>query len=68
MSEGSGLSLEKPEGRKVWRESLQMLQIDNGTLEHNTFLPCRTCDQAFEPAIDEVLLDLFWRGTGQRSR
>lgn len=61
-----GLSLATANGRQVWREALRIVQEDNGVLEHNTFLPCRTCDQAFEPAIDDVLLELFlaWDESG----
>jgi len=57
---GLGLSL-KPgdKGRKVWCKAMRMIQDGDGSLEHNTFLPCRTCDQAFEPVIDNHLLTLF---------
>ncbi|MFH1417983.1 MAG: hypothetical protein ABII12_06840 [Planctomycetota bacterium] len=53
------LSLDQSEGRKVWLEALEMIQDGEGCLEHNTFIPCRTCDQAFEPVVDEKLLTLF---------
>jgi hypothetical protein len=54
-----GLSPKGRKGRKVWCEAVQVLQDHDSILEHNTFLPCRWCDQAFEPVIDDKLLALF---------
>jgi len=56
-----GGSFEKAKARKVWCRALTMLQEYDDTLEHNTFIPCRWCDQAFEPVIDDRLLTLFLR-------
>jgi hypothetical protein len=57
-SRGLGFSLDAPEGREVWCEALTALQATS-ELEHNAFLPCRTCDQAFEPVVNDTLLALF---------
>jgi hypothetical protein len=58
--DGLGRSFTKRgKGRKTWLEAMTMLQEDNGTLEHNTHIPCRYCNMAFEPVIDETLLALF---------
>lgn len=56
--EGLRLSLKKAKGRKAWGAAMTILQKGH-QLEHNTFIPCRTCDQAFEPVIDDELLTLF---------
>ena len=56
--EGLRLSLKCPKGRKTWCEAMRTLHED-GSLENNPFIPCRTCDHAFEPVIDEKLLALF---------
>jgi hypothetical protein len=55
---GLRLSLNGPKGRRTWCEAVAELQV-NKSLEHNRFIPCRSCDQAFEPVIDDALLDLF---------
>lgn len=55
---GLRLSLHDPKGRATWCEAMQTLQ-DYSSLEHNNLIPCRTCDQAFEPVIDDNLISLF---------
>jgi hypothetical protein len=57
--EGLRLSLAKPKGRKAWCEVMTRLQEDDSILEHNLFIPCRSCDQAFEPVVDDRLLKVF---------
>lgn len=52
-------SFKSPITRKNWSEAMRRLQEDISILEQNPFIPCRCCDQAFEPVIDEVLLSLF---------
>jgi hypothetical protein len=54
-----GGTFEKPKARRVWRDVVAHFQEDSGALEHNTFLPCRRCDQAFRPVIDDRLLTVF---------
>lgn len=55
---GLRLSPHGPKGRKAWIEAMSAVQTD-GVLEHNTCIPCRYCDQAFEPVIDKKLLKLY---------
>ncbi len=57
--EGRGKSLDEPRVRRAWCEIVQRVQNDEAGLDHNSFLPCRFCDQAFEPVVDETLLALF---------
>jgi hypothetical protein len=57
--EDHGGTFDKPKARRVWCKVLAHFQADGNDLEHNTFLPCRYCDQAFLPVIDEKLLTLF---------
>ena len=54
-----GLSPKGPKGSQVWREAMEILQRDTGILEHNKLIPCRTCDEAYEPVVDDTLLRLF---------
>ena len=58
-------SFDDPKVRKAWCRVIQRLQADTSLLEHNNFIPCRRCNQAFEPVVDEKLLTLFltWRET-----
>jgi hypothetical protein len=56
---GMGFALTTQEGRKAWCDVLTELQDNSGMLEHNTSIPCRSCDQAFEPVVDDTLLTLF---------
>lgn len=51
-------SFQKKAARSAWCEALRTIQ-SGGSLEHNSFIPCRRCDQAFEPVVDEELLRLF---------
>lgn len=44
---------------KAWCEAMKQIQEGVLILEHNEFLPCRWCDQAFEPVVDEDLLLVF---------
>ena len=48
---------ENPKARRMWVRVLEILQ-KGGELEHNKLIPCRFCDTAFEPLVDEQLLDL----------
>ncbi len=59
----------KSKARAAWLKAMALLQGGDG-LEHNSFLPCRTCDQAFDPVIDETLLTLFldWYQHGGAAR
>ena len=60
-----GGTFDKPKALKVWSEAISMVQsVDCDSFEHNTFIPCRSSDQAFEPVVDEVLVTLFleWYG------
>jgi hypothetical protein len=57
--EERGGSFKKSKARWVWCEAMRVFQEDNSLLEHNSCIPCRTCDQAFEPVIDDALLTLF---------
>ena len=58
--EERGGSFDKPKARKVWSEAVKMAQDDNyDSLEHNRWIPCRSCDKSFEPIIDDTLLSLF---------
>jgi hypothetical protein len=59
------LSVEGHKGRQAWIEAMIDIQND-GVLEHNTRIPCRYCDQAFEPVIDKKLLKLYL--TWEKSR
>ncbi len=56
---GLGLSLKGPKGSKVWIEAMAYFQADSSSLEHNTRIPCRYCNHAFEPTIDTKLLRLY---------
>lgn len=58
--------IESPVGRIVWQEAMKQLQAGEGYLEHNTYLPCRLCDQAFEPVVNNRLFERFlpWHQTG----
>jgi ribosomal protein S27AE len=47
----------EPSVRKAWCTALDGLQ-KSGSLDHNPFIPCRFCNQAFEPVVDENLLRL----------
>lgn len=61
--EEQGKSMAKPKVQKAWLRIVSRIQDGDGCLEHNVFIPCRNCDQAFEPVVDETLLKLFmaWR-------
>lgn len=48
----------KPKAREAWCEAIRMIQEDVA-LDHNPCLPCHKCDTAFEPVVDDKLLDLF---------
>jgi hypothetical protein len=52
-------SLDRPKTRSAWCEAMRTLQQENHYLEHNRFIPCRFCDSAFEPEIDDDLLTLY---------
>lgn len=58
-------SFKKKMARTAWCEALRAIQKSN-SLEHNSYIPCRACDQAFEPVVDEKLLKLFlaWYRSG----
>ena len=58
-------SFDDPKVRKAWCRVIQRLQEDTSILKHNAFLPCRRCDQEFQPVVDERLLALFlaWHET-----
>lgn len=58
-------SFDQPEHKEAWLLALEEIQVGEG-LEHNNYIPCRRCDQAFEPVVDETLLDLFlkWEKSG----
>lgn len=47
-----------PVSRRIWLQAVSQLQ-ESSSLEHNRFIPCRTCDVAFKPVIGDRLLDLF---------
>lgn len=52
-----GGSFDNPSARAAWIEVMEWLQTwDFG---YNSRLPCRFCDQAFRPRIDELLLTAF---------
>lgn len=59
MIERLPLSVRGPSGSQVWLEVIEWAQSDPPPLEHNRFIPCRSCDRAFRPAIDRSLLKLF---------
>jgi hypothetical protein len=56
-------SFDDPKVRKAWCRVIERLQADTSLLEHNRFIPCRRCNQEFEPVVGEKLLTLFlkWR-------
>jgi hypothetical protein len=66
---GLGLSPKGPKGSAVWIESMERLQAPDVLvdIEHNRFVPCRTCDRSFRPVIDRNILKLFlaWQATGK---
>ena len=51
------LDWNEPRVRKAWCMALEGIQT-SGSLGQNAFIPCRFCDQAFEPVVDENLLQL----------
>src|ERR1043166_1596095 len=58
--ERRGGSFDKPKARKVWLKAMAELQEGNGWgIEQNHRVPCRYCNRAFWPVIDEQLLELF---------
>jgi hypothetical protein len=58
--------LKNGQAREVWFAVMTRLQANEYRLEHNRFIPCRYCDQAFEPVIDDKLLTLFLKWDGSR--
>lgn len=68
---GLRLSPRGPKGRQVWIDAMEELQIGDGNrrhrIEHNRFLPCRSCDRAFRPAINRQLLAVFLVWSTSRS-
>src|ERR1700681_903970 len=52
---GLRLNLKKKHGRKVWLAAMAALQEGDAYLEHNETIPCRWCDKAFIPVIDDGL-------------
>lgn len=62
----SGGSFAKPKCRKAWIDLMETIQYEERRVsDHNRYLPCRYCDQAFVPKIDESLLECFleWYST-----
>ncbi len=53
-----GKSLDDPKIRKAWLRIVRRIQ-DEDDLEHNAWIPCRYCDQAFKPLVGEKLLALY---------
>lgn len=53
-------NLKKPKGKNVWIEAMKEIQKGD-SIENNPRIPCRACDQAFTPIIDDVIFDLFVR-------
>ena len=58
-------SFDEPRVRKAWCRVIEAFQAENDLLEHNSFIPCRRCNQEFEPVVGEKLLTLFlkWHKT-----
>jgi hypothetical protein len=65
---GVRLSPKGPKGSAVWIDALRQVQEAHPLLsiEHNRFIPCRSCDRAFRPKIDRQLLNAFlgWQESG----
>lgn len=59
VMENKGATFDKPKARKVWLLATMEIQEDSFIVEHNRFTPCRYCETAFEPVVDDRLLDLF---------
>lgn len=59
--ENLGLSPRGPKGSRGWLDAMQIIQEDRQLMDiaHDPTIPCRWCDQAFEPVIDKTLLKLF---------
>jgi hypothetical protein len=54
-----GASFDKPKARRVWIEVMTKVQDEWRCSDHNSHIPCRSCDQAFRPVIDDALLTMF---------
>lgn len=52
-------SFKDPKVREAWCRVIEQFQADDSLLEHNRFIPCRRCNQEFEPVVGEKLLTLF---------
>jgi len=65
------LSPRGPKGGRVWIDAMTELQIGDGNrgrrIEHNRFIPCRTCDRAFRPEINRHLITTFLAWSESRS-
>lgn len=69
------LSPRGPRGGRVWMDAMVELQetrlSSDGRrgqmVEHNRFLPCRTCDRAFRPEVNRELVKVFMSWSASRS-
>ncbi len=58
-----GYQLASLPGKQLWIKALTFIQDGDEGLDHNEFLPCRFCNQAFKPVIDDKAFSMFvaWR-------
>ena len=54
----TGVSLDSDVGCYLWKAALEKLQC-SPAMQHNSNIPCRKCNNAFAPVVDDTLFEMF---------